>query len=121
MEIPRPRRVWAQRGSSVLRRAKQVPDQVVAGADALRSHLLCSHAQPTRDASSPEASAEWIALLQRAKVDVNAMLPEFRMLVSLFKVLGIQLPYQPGARSEGQLKSLCAVEKDGRNELLRSI
>ena len=49
------------------------------------------------------------------------MLPEPRKLVSLVEVLGIEIPYQLGARPEEQLKSLSAIEKDGRIELLRSI
>ena len=110
--------VGAQRVSTVLRRANHVAGQVAAEADTLRRHLLCSHAQPTQKASAPEAPAEWIALLQRTQADVNATLPELRKLVCLLKALGIDFPYQLGARPEEQLSSLCVIEEDGRTELL---
>ena len=111
--------VGAQRVSSVLRRARHVAGPVAAEADTLRRHLLCSHAQPTQKASAPEAPAEWVALLQRTQADANATLPELRQLVSLLKALGIDFPYQLGARPEEQLSSLCVIEDDGRTELLK--
>ena len=111
--------VGAQRVSTVLRRAKQLHGQVAAEADTLRRHLLCSHAQPAPKASAPEAPAEWIALLQRTQADVNAVLPELRRLTSLLKTLGIEFPYQLGARPEEQLDSLCVIEDDGQVELMK--
>ena len=106
--------VGARRVSSVLRRARLVPGQVAAEADTLRRHLLCSHVQPTRSTAPPEASAEWIALLQRTGLDANESLPEFRELVSMLAVLGIQFPYQLGALAKQQLRALCVIHDDGR-------
>ena len=68
--------------------------------------------------SSPEASAEWLALLQRTQLDANAALPEFRELVSMLAVLGIQFPYQLGALAKQQPRALCVIDDDGRSELL---
>ena len=108
----------ARRVSSVLRRARQVPGQVAAEADTLCRHLLCPHVQPARSTAPPEASAEWIALLQRTGLDANEALPEFRELVSMLAVLGIQFPYQLGALAKQQLRALCVSHDDGRSELL---
>ena len=55
--------------------------------------------------------------MQRTQLDANAAPPEFRELVGLLGVLGIQLPYQLGALAEQQLRALCVIEDDGRSEL----
>ena len=111
--------VGAQRVSTVLRRARLVAGPVRAEAETLRRHLLCSHAQPKGATSAPEAPEEWISLLRNSHADVNELLPELRRLTASLKELGIEFPYQLGAREERQLAALRVVEEEGQRVLLQ--